>query len=71
MEKVGVSNQEMHDNLRNEEATLMQRMSKIMTDPAKTAADRTEVENRLSQVRAKLTELDGAAPMKTEVDSET
>lgn len=58
MEKVGVSSEILHEELRNEEAQLMQGLQRIMSDPSKTASDRTQIELRLQQVRNKLTELD-------------
>lgn len=58
MEKLGVRKEILHEDLRNEEANLMQQLQKIMSDPTKTASDRSSIELRLNQVRNKLTELD-------------
>jgi hypothetical protein len=57
MEKYGVDKQIQHTGLRNEEARLMQRMQMEMS---KTAEERNieELEDRLQEVRSKLTELD-------------
>lgn len=58
MEKLGVKKEILHEDLRNEEASLMQQLQKIMSDPTKTASDKSGIELRLNQVRNKLTELD-------------
>ena len=57
MEKFGVDKQILHEDLRNEEAMLMQKVQSTMMD--KTAAEEyRNWELRLQQVRSKLTELD-------------
>ena len=60
MEKLGVDQTELLENLRNEEANLMQQMQTILSGSAheKVAADRSNIETRLGQVRSKITELD-------------
>jgi len=63
MEKTSQSNEILHQNLRNEEANLMQEQQKLMTNPTtKTANERhrnqAQIEDRLNDVRSKLTELD-------------
>lgn len=60
MEKYGAENQTLLDGLRDEEAQLMQQMQSLMSDKTKTAADKSQLENRLQQVRHKITELDNA-----------
>ncbi len=58
MEKYGVNREILHEELRNEEARLMMEMSSALQDHTKTASDRSRIEQRLQQVRSKLTELD-------------
>jgi len=60
MEKVGVSNEVLHTGLRNEEANLMQRIQHLNANKEKTAAanELPQVEQRLQDVRNRLTELD-------------
>lgn len=36
----------------------MQQMQSAMTDPTKTASDKSQIETRLSQVRQKITHID-------------
>jgi len=59
MEKYGVSKEVLHEDLRNEEATLMQQLQNILFDGEKTATDRSRLETRLQNIRSKLSELDG------------
>lgn len=58
MDKFGVSNEVLHEELRNEEARLMQEMQYILTDHTKTASDRSAIEAKLQSIRSKITELD-------------
>ena len=59
MNKFGVSSEVLHQELREEESSLMQQMQRLMGQPTeKTAGDRSRVEFRLQAVRQKLTELD-------------
>lgn len=58
MNKYAVTNEVLHEELRNEEANLMQQMQAIMANPAKVAYDQSAIESKLQQVRAKITELD-------------
>lgn len=58
MEKYGVNKEILHEDLRNEEAKLMMEMSSAIQDSTKTASDRSRIEQRLQQVRSKITELD-------------
>jgi len=58
MEKYGVNKEILHEDLRNEEAKLMMEMSSALQDNTKTASDRSRIEQRLQQVRSKITELD-------------
>ena len=58
MEKYGVNKEILHEELRNEEARLMMEMSSALQDHTKTDSDRSRIEQRLQQVRSKLTELD-------------
>lgn len=59
MDKYAVEDEELLVSLRNEEAQLMQEMQRLLSDPAKTANDRTVTEQRLQAVRHKITEIDG------------
>ena len=59
MEKLGVSQDEHIESLRNEEAQLMQQMGEMMSDPQKLAsAERQSLDARLTAVRNKITEID-------------
>lgn len=58
MEKHGVQKEILYSDLRDEEAQLMQKMQEVMFDGEKTAEDKNRIENRLQQVRMKITELD-------------
>jgi ABC-type phosphate transport system auxiliary subunit len=58
VEKYGVNKEILHEELRNEEARLMMEMSSALQDHTKTASDRSRIEQKLQQVRSKLTELD-------------
>ena len=56
MDKYGIKKEILYQELRNEEALLMQRVQSDMMD--KTAEERRSFEVRLQQVRGKITELD-------------
>jgi hypothetical protein len=58
MDKYGVSNEVLYGELRIREAALMRQMQALMSDPTKTASDRTTIESELHQVRGKISELD-------------
>ena len=59
MEKFGVEPGIQHTELRDEEASLMQKVGSMMGDPQ--AADEVrKLEQRLHAIRSKLTDLDGA-----------
>lgn len=59
MEKLGLDPKRLVESLRNEEAQLMQKMSELMSLPGEKAAnDRSFLEQRLQQVRAKITGID-------------
>jgi hypothetical protein len=56
IEKYGVSQEILYEDLRNEEARLMQRMQDDLT--TKTASQQGNIELQLQQIRNKITELD-------------
>lgn len=57
MEKYGVGEKDLVESLRNEEARLMQEVSRLMSE--KTASQRLfDAESRLQVVRQKITEFD-------------
>lgn len=58
MEKYGVKKEILHEELRSEEARLMMEVQRSNQDGTKTASERALIENRLQEVRHKLTELD-------------
>ena len=61
MEKYGVADEDMITGLRDEEHSLMLRMSQHMLMQEKTAADTNDLhmtESRLQAIRAKITEHD-------------
>lgn len=61
MEKYSQTDNDIALELRNEEAQLMQKMAGFMAGQEKTAAEQTErqqTERRLSQVRARITQID-------------
>jgi septation ring formation regulator EzrA len=61
MDKFGVDESELLSGLRNEESELMTKVAAYMMIHEKTASEATEyskLENRLQQVRDKITELD-------------
>ena len=62
MEKLGVENNQLRKELLDEEANLMQKVQGLLLKHEKTASERAEehsLNNRLSQVRARIYELDG------------
>lgn len=56
MEKYGVQKEILHEELRNREAVLMQKMQQARL--TKTASEQANIEQELQSVRNKLTELD-------------
>lgn len=56
MEKLGVQKEILHEDLRNEEAMLMQKMQGLMTKTA--SNEKLQTEQRLNAVRNRITELD-------------
>lgn len=61
MEKLGVDKNVLKEGLLNEEANLMQEMQALMTNGEKNASEINREEslnNQLSSVRAKITEID-------------
>lgn len=61
MEKYGALNEDLLDGLRNEEHDLMLKVSRYMSIQEKTAQENSEynnTQNRLQQIRDKITELD-------------
>ena len=56
MEKLGVQKEILHEDLRNEEAMLMQKMQGLMTKTA--SQEKLQTEQRLNAVRTRITELD-------------
>lgn len=56
MEKYGVQKEILHEDLRNEEAMLMQKMQGLMTKTA--SNEKLQTEQRLNAVRNRITELD-------------
>lgn len=56
MEKLGVQKEILHEDLRNEEAMLMQKMQGLMTKTA--SQEKLQTEQRLNAVRNRITELD-------------
>ena len=60
MEKLGVEKEVMHHGLRSEEARLMQEIQSLLTAPhiKEAAVKKQQAEQRLMEVRAKITELD-------------
>lgn len=61
MEKVGVDKETLHSGLLNEEANIMQEIQAYMTIGEKTASERQKeqvLNDKLSSVRAKITEID-------------
>jgi hypothetical protein len=61
MEKYGVEDNDLVNSLRDEEHQLMVKVAAYMSSPAKTASAEQEyrmIENRLTAVRDKITQID-------------
>lgn len=57
MEKYSQDNDLLLRQLQDEEHTLMRKMSSLMTAPGEKTAEMNQVDQRLGQVRSKITEL--------------
>lgn len=61
MEKYGIAEEDLIQNLRDEEGRLMAKMASYMSSPIKTAEEEqsySEIQSRLQHIRQKITDYD-------------